>query len=368
MAAKGSPAIRALVLVVLTVQTSVFHLVLRVSRSQGAAPYSALAAVCYTEMIKFVASWSVLALQSGGFSAATSKLMAETRENRRTSRMLLVPAVLYAVQNTLVIYAISDLSAAEFAVARQIKVPVTGVFSVLLLNRELGIRRWCALLMVASGVAIVQLAKTSADGYKILFFHGPSLDSWEHSMGILFALGSCITSGLAAVWFEMVLKSSNVDLWVMNIQLAAFSVLITGSAVLISSGMEAFLSFDRVAVLAVTFSASDGLVIALVMKYADAILKGFATSVAICITAWMSVLMGDQPASGQLALGCGIVATSVVMYAWSSSTVRKVQRKLSQAMLQSRGSDSEKVPERSSSRALSVTEAAVRSPSNRSST
>eukprot|EP00038_Savillea_parva_P016373 m.16700 g.16700 ORF g.16700 m.16700 type:complete len:380 (+) comp3414_c0_seq1:461-1600(+) len=330
VAKKGSSWTRIAVLVILTVQTSVFHLVLRISRSGGAAPYSALAAVCYTELIKFVASCVVLSIQEGDPVTAMNKLVRETRENRRTLRLLIVPAVLYAVQNTMVIHAISYLSAAEFSVARQIKVPVTGVFSVLLLKKELGLRKWVALIMVASGVAIVQLAKTRMDGYKKLFFHGPSEDWWDHSVGILFALGSCITSGLAAVWFEMLLKSSQSNLWIVNIQLAAMSASLATVGVLATAGVGAFLkSFDRLALLAVTFSASDGLVIALVMKYADAILKGFATSVAICITAIISVLMGDQESSRQLAVGCGIVASSVMMYAYSPANVAQIQRRLS---------------------------------------
>lgn len=171
---------------------------------------------------------------------------------------------------------------------------------------------------------------TLSERCRKLFFHGASADWWEHSVGILFAVGSCVTSGLAAVWFEMLLKSSKVNLWVMNIQLAALSVLITTGGVLSTAGVGAFLkSFDRLALLAVTFSASDGLVIALVMKYADAILKGFATSVAICITAVVSVVMGDQPASQQLALGCGIVGSAVMMYAWSPSNIAQIQRTLS---------------------------------------
>lgn len=55
------------------------------------------------------------------------------------------------------------------------------------------------------------------------------------------------------------------------------------------------------------FLRSDGLVIALVMKYADNILKGFATSVAICFTAIASVLMGDIPRC----VPCGLVSMLV---------------------------------------------------------
>ena len=45
---------------------------------------------------------------------------------------------------------------------------------------------------------------------------------------------------------------------------------------------------------AVACISIDGLIIALVMKYADNILKGFATSAAICMTAAISVMMGDM--------------------------------------------------------------------------
>lgn len=68
-------------------------------------------------------------------SVTARKMVVETRENRRLLRLLLVPAFLYALQNTMVIHAISYLSAVEFSVARQIKVPVTGVFSVVLARR-----------------------------------------------------------------------------------------------------------------------------------------------------------------------------------------------------------------------------------------
>lgn len=69
-------------------------------------------------------------MQEGGPWIAARKFLIESRDNRKSIRLLLVPAVLYAVQNTMVIHAISYLSAVEFSVARQIKVPVTGVFSV----------------------------------------------------------------------------------------------------------------------------------------------------------------------------------------------------------------------------------------------
>jgi hypothetical protein len=43
--------------------------------------------------------------------------------------------------------------------------------------------------------------------------------------GFLAVAAACFTSGLAGVYFEMVLKNSTADLWVRNVQLSLFSLL-----------------------------------------------------------------------------------------------------------------------------------------------
>eukprot|EP00041_Stephanoeca_diplocostata_P006354 m.82047 g.82047 ORF g.82047 m.82047 type:complete len:361 (-) comp16320_c1_seq15:4181-5263(-) len=311
---------RMLVLCILTLQTAVFHVTLRVSRSAGAKPYSPLAAVTYTELLKLLASIFILSWQESGFVKAIAAVLETSRENPKTLLLLTVPAILYTVQNTLVIYAISYLSAVKFSVARQIKIPVTGFFSVMLLKRELGFQKWLSIFVVTLGVAVVQLARSSPDSYRMEdASESTTADSAlvandRQDLGLVFALLSCVTSGLASVWFEMLIKRDQVNLWVTNVQLASMSALVSTACVLVSSGVDDFYGFDRLAVLAVSFSASDGLVIALVMKYADNILKGFATSVAICFTAIASVAMGDIPRSDQLAAGCLMVVAAVLLY------------------------------------------------------
>lgn len=43
--------------------------------------------------------------------------------------------------------------------------------------------------------------------------------------GLLAVASACMTSGLAGVYFEMVLKGSKADLWIRNVQLSFFSLL-----------------------------------------------------------------------------------------------------------------------------------------------
>jgi UDP-sugar transporter A1/2/3 len=79
-------------------------------------------------------------------------------------------------------------------------------------------------LFLAAGVGVVQLQSTAAAGGGGSKSHGG-----EHEMdkfkGLLAVGAACMTSGLAGVYFEMVLKGSKADLWCRNVQLSFFSLL-----------------------------------------------------------------------------------------------------------------------------------------------
>jgi len=47
----------------------------------------------------------------------------------------------------------------------------------------------------------------------------------DKTKGLLAVFCACMTSGLAGVYFEMVLKGSKADLWIRNVQLSLFSLL-----------------------------------------------------------------------------------------------------------------------------------------------
>lgn len=93
----------------------------------------------------------------------------------------------------------------------------------ILLRRRLAPKKWFALLLLAAGVGVVQLQSTAAAG------GGHKSGSNEHEMdrfkGLVAVASACMTSGLAGVYFEMVLKGSKADLWIRNVQLSSFSLL-----------------------------------------------------------------------------------------------------------------------------------------------
>lgn len=66
-------------------------------------------------------------------------------------------------------------------------------------------------------------------------------------------------------------------------------------------------------------NATGGLLVAVVVKYADNILKGFACSLAIIITCVISIFLFGFQLSLQFAAGATLVVGSVVMYGYVPS-------------------------------------------------
>src|SRR5258706_2699747 len=132
---------------------------------------------------------------------------------------LSIPVILYVIQNNLQYVAATNLDVATFQVTYQMKILTTAGFSVVLLRKRLTGYRWLALLLLAVGVGIVQIqagASRSAIGH----YH-----EMHPIHGFFAVIAACFTSGLAGVYFEMVLKGSQADLWVRNVQLSLFSLL-----------------------------------------------------------------------------------------------------------------------------------------------
>lgn len=273
---------------------------------------------------------------------------------------LSIPAILYVIQNNLQYVAASNLDVATFQVTYQMKILTTAFFSVLLLGKRLSSVKWLSLLLLAVGVGIVQIQSTgqapgpsAAHGeshlplttpanlpqvhvehaeHKALRSEIPTIPTipsspTHHEMnpfrGFMAVTFACMTSGLAGVYFEMVLKGTKADLWTRNIQLSFFSLIPALVPVLFNSStshglagalVEPFANFSVWAWATVLTQVLGGLVTAIVIKYSDNILKGFATSLSIILSFLASVLLFAYPITPAFLIGSIVVLSATWMY------------------------------------------------------
>lgn len=203
----------------------------------------------------------------------------------------------------------------------QLKVFTTALFSVFLLGKKLTMGKWLALLLLFVGVCIIQLdLKENSAG------NGEKATNTEVERnvfgGSLAVLAATLTSGFAGVYFEKILKESKVSLWLRNLQLGLLGIVSSGMIVYANdakqifgaSGKGFFFGWNTLVVIVVLNQALGGFLVALVVKYADNILKGFAVSFSIILSSVLSIFLFDFTTSLYFLLGTALVLVSVYVY------------------------------------------------------
>ena len=235
--------------------------------------------------------------------------------------MLELTSYIPVIQNNLQYIAAENLDAATFQVTYQIKILTTAGFSVLLLRKTLNLSKWISLFLLALGVGIVQVQGVGSGRREV------TVHPMNPAAGFLAALVGCCTSGLAGVYFEMVLKNSQTDLWIRNVQLSLFSLVPAALPVIYDlsrgeTGRGPFHNFGGWAWSTVFIQVFGGLVTALVIKYADNILKGFAMSLSILVSCLASVALFNFPLTFAFALGASVVLAATWMYNQSGNLLQ----------------------------------------------
>ncbi|KAI0053932.1 nucleotide-sugar transporter [Auriscalpium vulgare] len=324
-------------LVTLAVQNAAMSIVMHYSRVSipPSEAYSPASAVLLNEMLKgsisfVIALWRVSTLESR--RPLTGNMFSPFRQLLREifspdCWKLSIPALLYVVQNSLQFVAVSNLPVATFQVTYQMKILTTAAFSVVLLRKRLSPMKWASLFFLAIGVAIVQIqTSTSAEPVRqVEQVVGSAHDSaprYMHVMSPLKGFGAvtaaCFTSGLAGVYFEMVLKGSKADLWVRNVQLSLFSLLPAFIPVLYTPTThtfhDLFKNFGGWAWATLLIQVFGGLVTAVVIKYSDNILKGFATSLSIVLSFLASVILFHFSITPSFVVGSSTVLAATWLY------------------------------------------------------
>lgn len=196
------------------------------------------------------------------------------------------------------------------------------MFAVIILRKKLIWSQWASLLILIAGVALVQLTDDKAEK-KVT-------NEQNRLLGFSAVLGACILSGFAGIFFEMMLKGAEISVWMRNVQMSLLSLpmatvtcFITEYSTISTKGF--FHGYDAFVIYTIVLNAGGGLIVAMVVKYADNILKGFATSLAIIISCVASIYLFGFQLSVQFALGTALVIGSIFAYGYQPKSKQAVK-------------------------------------------
>ena len=253
-------------------------------------------------------------------------------------------------------------------VTYQFKILPTALFSVLILKRQLGARRWIALGLLMIGLIIVQIPTSDdaaaigqlQDAHARSFFPRDFVRNavgWQRSspalhkrsatyegieedflashpttnptLGLSAALAACTVAALASVYFEKVLKESqeSTSIWVRNVQLSVYSLFpafFIGVAFIDGEDISRygfFAGYNSVVWAAVGLQAMGGILVALCVHLADTLVKSFATSISILVSLVASVWFFEFRLTGNVSLNLPYVRCCMVLMARISRRV-----------------------------------------------
>ncbi|KAL3853392.1 hypothetical protein ACJMK2_016935 [Sinanodonta woodiana] len=300
-------------LLCLTLQNALLILTMRYVRIRGGDMFVASTAVIMAEFLKTIASLLIILFQEG----SVLKFLKHLGDNMLFQPLdcikVSVPALIYTLQNNLLYLAVSNLDAATYQVTYQLKILTTAIFSVIMLGKSLSRLQWISLVVLFIGVSIVQLNSEVSNTTHVSVEQKPMI-------GFLAVVVSSLMSGFAGVYFEKILKGTQQSVWLRNVQLGILGVVIGYITMEIKEGdkvrKQGFLfGYDSVVWTVVILQSYGGLMVAVVVKYADNILKGFAASASIIISCIASIMFFEFHLSLHFVIGVMFVVLSIYMYA-----------------------------------------------------
>ena len=306
----GITAMGLKVLVLLAVQNSSKNLLMRYVMKEK-PKFLTSAAVIGSECTKLTLSTLyILLVEKKSFGSIVQYF----KDDWKNTLLVTVPASAYNLQMTLEYIALANLDAAMFSVLVQTKLLFTATFAAIVIGKKLKYIQVISLVLLTVGVMLCNMK------------FGDDANNYNMT-GIFATLGIAVSSGFASVYTEKVIKtqrqastiSGQYSLAYTQVQLASMSLVTIGIyAMLMDFGQiienGLFYNFNGGAYLTVFNSAIGGLIVASVLKYADSVLKGYATAISVIMTGVLSMFLFGTHLPVVYFMGIVNVIIAVLLY------------------------------------------------------
>ncbi|KAL0974033.1 hypothetical protein UPYG_G00214520 [Umbra pygmaea] len=276
------------------------------TKVDGQVPFSSSSCVVLIELAKLLLSLVTLLF--------TSDLSAQ-RGSLTLVAPYAVPAVLYALNNNLVVLMQVYMDPSSFQVLSNLKIASTALLYSFCLGKRLRPLQWLALgILMGAGVCHSYSSLDLGDPGRTEDQASPRIHitAW----GLVLVLVYCFISGLAAVYTERVLKSQQLPLSLQNLYLYVFGVAINGVSYISSvGGKQGFLEGYSAAVWAIVAGqAANGLLMSVVLKHGSSITRLFVISSSMLVNALLSWGLLGLQISPLFLLPSSMIGLAVYMY------------------------------------------------------
>lgn len=318
-------------------QTAGFSLVANLSRKINKEKYSAVEVTLIAEIIKlFISAYLSISNGEGPWHRQIFNMI-------KSGKKMILVVLLYLASNLLSIYICGFIDASTFAVCEQLKIFTTAFFAKVVMGKHYSAAKWRALLLLVVGCVLVISPIFNTPAVDISAMSSSEALRAQRTMddqmwGLLVVSFQITISGFVAVYFEAMLKDRVVvvGIWERNFQLAVYSIVM----LLVMKIIEDYYGFVRsdtaptaagfretrlfagwtcLAVVLVFLQSVGGLLVAATLKYADAVLKCFATSVSIMITSVVGYFWLDNIIDAFVGLGMLTTVIAICNYTLDTS-------------------------------------------------
>ncbi|XP_015205314.2 probable UDP-sugar transporter protein SLC35A4 [Lepisosteus oculatus] len=223
------------------------------------------------------------------------------------------PAVLYAINNNLVVYMQLYMDPSTFQVLSNLKIISTALLYSLFLNKHLlPVQWWAVCLLMMAGVCHTYSSLDHTEEEK-----GEAVVGTQFHisvLGLVLVLSYCFVSGLAAVYTELILKTQRLPLNLQNLFLYVFGVAVNCCAHFTNAGPGFFEGYSWVVWLIVTTQALNGLFMSLVMKHSSNITRLFVISCSMLVNAVLSVSLFSLQLTPLFFVSVVLIGLAIYLY------------------------------------------------------
>lgn len=304
-------------------------LVYKFSQTNGKYNYSTVSAITMAEITKFsislcVTFWSCISTKEiptsfsliDRLSLRLNLCRREIQEQLSTKFLFhtFCLAFLYGINNQIAFVLFQYVDVVSISLFRSFTSFQSAIILWLFFSRPINRVQWSAIVLQVIGLIIVQYDACKKLPILVLYLY-------------MILLTNCSISSTCAVWNEHLLKTYSVSLYVQNVVLYFFGVIINVflyalTYLYVEESPRGFFEGYSSLVLAVIFCNSVlGLCITVVYKYADAITKTFSSACATGALLFLNWSVFEQPLNLTAGLGATVIFISSYIYFCSSSNL-----------------------------------------------